>query len=377
VSVPPPGGWQPLQPGNTPPPQPGPYGPPPWPGQQSWPQQPGPPPQNGSGLKWLLIGVGLLLVVAITIGATLLFTRGSGSGTPPGTSAPPTSGTASDIASANDTGPVAIITSEPTCQAYAPIRTSLANVEAQGWTNRDQSAPATAWTPEQRAQTEAVATAMRGAADQAVALAKETPHRVVRELYEQFIAYGRAYADSIPTYDPADDFLAGVNISAGSALGSICDAITYGSAASRSLAVALVAQPSKSAPVDNPAEPQRFLVTPDATCVDWVQREAQFAADMGTSAEVDPGVPANQWTPEQRATQESAKPVLTVYANAVESAGRQSGNPVLEDFAVLSAVYLRAYVSSIANYVVADTYLVNTGAKLSNLISSACRAAAG
>jgi hypothetical protein len=29
----------------------------------------------------------------------------------------------------------------------------------------------------------------------------------MRELYEQFIAYGRAYADSLATYVPGDDFL--------------------------------------------------------------------------------------------------------------------------------------------------------------------------
>ncbi len=46
-----------------------------------------------------------------------------------------------------------------------------------------------------------------------VNLAKQTPHRVVRELYEQYIAYGRAYVDSIPTYMPADDVLADVNVS--------------------------------------------------------------------------------------------------------------------------------------------------------------------
>ncbi len=41
---------------------------------------------------------------------------------------------------------------------------------------------------------------MRNAADQTVALAKLTPHRVMRELYQQFIAYARAYSDAIATY---------------------------------------------------------------------------------------------------------------------------------------------------------------------------------
>ena len=41
---------------------------------------------------------------------------------------------------------------------------------------------------------------MRNAADQTVNLVKMTPHRVMRELYEQFIAYARAFADAVPTY---------------------------------------------------------------------------------------------------------------------------------------------------------------------------------
>ena len=59
-----------------------------------------------------------------------------------------------------------------------------------------------------RAQYEAVGQAMRSAADQMVPLVKLTPHRVMRELYEQFIAYSRAYAERIPTYTPQDDNLA-------------------------------------------------------------------------------------------------------------------------------------------------------------------------
>src|ERR1700755_275126 len=117
MSVPPQGGWQPpQQPG--PPSNPGqPHGQQPPPGwQQGWPQQPGPPPQKGNSLKWLLIAVVVLLVIGISVGATLIFTRG-GVGTTP----TPTSVAQSDIASANDNGPVSIITDEPTCNTYASI----------------------------------------------------------------------------------------------------------------------------------------------------------------------------------------------------------------------------------------------------------------
>ena len=69
-----------------------------------------PPPSRNNGLKWLVIGVGVLLVVAIVIGAAVLSQVGSGDGAARGTSAP----AISDVASADGTGPVEIITVEPT-----------------------------------------------------------------------------------------------------------------------------------------------------------------------------------------------------------------------------------------------------------------------
>ena len=56
-----------------------------------------------------------------------------------------------------------------------------------------------------RAQYIAAGQSMRGAAAQTVGLVKLTPHRVMRELYQQFIAYARAYAERMPKYTPADN----------------------------------------------------------------------------------------------------------------------------------------------------------------------------
>lgn len=342
--------------------------------QTPWQQQPVPPDQNNT-VTWLLAVIAVLLVV-VSVGATLFFTR-SGNGTPTATLAPPTSVPADQIASATDTGPVAIITADPTCPAWAPIATSLSNVERSGWGDRDKTADASQWTAEQRAQTEAVATAMRNAADQVAPLARKTPRRGMRELYEQFIAYGRAYADSIPTYTPSDDFLAAVNVSTASALVYICYAIDYGSATSRSLALPAATLPTQIAPIGDPSKPHRFLTTPDSTCVTWVQREDKFTSETQPWTGLDPNIPAPQWTPEQHATQQAALQIFTGYANAIETAGRQSGNPVLEDFAVLSAQYFRAYVGSGDTYVAADNYLSQVAVSLSNLVPAACRAAGG
>ena len=121
MSLPPPDNWRPPQP----PPRPlqgPPFGLPP-----STPQQPPGPPNRGNGLKWVLGALVLLVVVAVSVGATLLFTRGGSGDAPPiETSGPPTtSGVASDVASANDVGPVGIITEDPSAHRGAPSVTLL------------------------------------------------------------------------------------------------------------------------------------------------------------------------------------------------------------------------------------------------------------
>lgn len=202
MSVPPPPhqppmGSQPVGGASSGPPPPG--GAPQWGPQQPWGSPPGAPPPRGGKGKWIFGGLALLAVIAVTVVITVLVV-GKNSGTSPS----PTSTTAvpSDIASANDKGAATIITEDPTCAATRPINDTLVGQEKNGWDKRDPSVPASAWTPEVRAQFEAVGQAFRNAANQTVTLAKTTPHRVMRELYEQNIAYSRAYADSIATYSP-------------------------------------------------------------------------------------------------------------------------------------------------------------------------------
>jgi hypothetical protein len=163
----------------------------------------------------LLIGVAVLLVIAISVGATLMFTRDGGDASPTATRASPAPG---EIASAHDTGPVTIITEDPTCEPSRPITDTLALQQRHGWESRDYTLPASVWTPEQRAMHEEVAEAMRRAADQSVQLAKNTPHRAMRELYEQSITFWRAYADSVPDYSPGDNYF---GMAAGNASGAI------------------------------------------------------------------------------------------------------------------------------------------------------------
>ncbi len=234
MSYPPqPGQWDP----GAPPPSP--HQPPPgyYPAPGWGAQQPPPPPSKNNGLKWLLVAVAILLVIAISVGVTLFFTRGgSGRDGPTSTSSSPTA--SGDVASANDTGPVAIITSDPTCEGWRTLQDTLAAAQASGWGQRDPSIPAV------RLDTRSASTVRSGRRRGCARLpikplhfAKQTPHRVMRELYEQFIAYGRAYADSLQSYISDDDFLALANVSLSSAISGVCDAIEYGDVTARASTV--------------------------------------------------------------------------------------------------------------------------------------------
>lgn len=312
-------------------------------------------------------------MIVATIGATLLFTRDGGSDA----SGPPASAVASDIASANDTGPVSVITDEPTCEAFNAINNSLADIQAKGWGGqRADLGPASSWTAEQRTKVDTVGTAMRNAADQVVALAKQTPHRVVREIYEQFIAYGRAYADSIATYTPADNGLASANVNASSAIIGICNSIEYG-ASGRSLALSPAAPPTGTSRIGDPADPVPFVPSSSAVCTEWVDRSDEFNSKTPDWQARDVSVAASSWTPERRAIEEAVTPLLATFAEQIESVGRNSNNPTFENLATTAAVYIRAYLSTGNTYVDADGWLVYTGFRVVNLVSGACRAVTG
>lgn len=374
----PPGGWPPPQ-QSGPPHQGQPYGQPAYNPQQQppagwqqagWPQS-APPPKPTNTLKWLLIGVAVLLVIGITVGATLLMTRDDAGG---GTNGP-TSAATSDFASANDTGPVSVVTDEPTCNTFNGINNSLSDVQKNGWGDERQTlGPQSQWTPDQRSRVEAVATAMRNSADQMTALAKQTPHRFVRELYEQFIAYARAYADSIPSYTPADDALASANINISGAIFGICNSIQTG-AANRSISIGAGPPPVDPRNSTSLPNPERFVSNSDQICVEWTQSSDRFDAGTVEWQKLDTATPASQWTPERRALEQAALPYLTTWAEEMQANGSKSGNPVLDDFANAANLYMRAFISVGDNYIGSDSWLSWVGFRLNQTILAGCRAA--
>ncbi|MBJ7341848.1 hypothetical protein [Mycolicibacterium sp.] len=358
-------------------------GPPTWGPQQPWAATP----KSGGPPQWVIVAVALVAVLGVIVGATLYFTRDSSSGTstPSGSQTraagassvnPNTTPNPADFASAADTEPVGIITAEPTCTSWSGIDETLTAAQQNGWNQRDPSAPATAWTASQKATYEAVALAMRSAADQTVALAKQTPHRVVRELYAQTTAYLTAYADSVATYVPANDNLAQTATSTAQALTSICEAIANGSATARAGLIPATADPTASTASTGPPTP--FFTPPtDPVCSRWHALVAKYTTAFAPWRGTNQAVPATQWGPAQRSINDAVAPLMVAFADDAETLGQGTANGVFQDFAVLAGEYRRAFAAALPTYVPADGALTRTASAATGAIDSACMATEG
>lgn len=353
----------------SPPPGGPPYPPqqPPWPPQQQW--SPGPPPKKrGNGWKWTLGGLALIAVIGVTVAVTISVTRDdTGNGPNP-------SGNTFGLASADDKGPANIITEDPTCAAWRPVADGFADATKMGWNKRDPAISAEEWTIDQRAIYEEVGHAARSAAEQTVPLAKLTPHRVMRELYEQFIAYARAYSDLIPSYTPRDNHVSGAVITISGALTYVCSAVEWKSAQARAPFIPPPPAPSQFAPLTDPNEPQRFMDEPDPTCAAWDRLLNAFDANTKAWQALESSIPASDWTPNQRAVIDAVIPVMERFARDIEETGRTTANPVIQDFATFAAQYRRAYAQALPTYTPADSFLATASLRVTSTLYEACQA---
>ncbi|MCW2512734.1 MAG: Uncharacterized protein JWR11_1776 [Mycobacterium sp.] len=343
----------------------------------------GPPSPPRSGRLWWIIAA-VVLAVIVVVGAVAVSTgRGSRTaGAPyspqptPGSTQKASTAAPTSIASAADTGPVGLITSDETCGPWDNVQTSVAAAVKNGWAQRDPALPASGWEPARRSQFEAVGSALRSGADTAVTLAARTPHRAMRELYDAFAVYGRAYADSSPNYEPRDDFLAQTSLAALDSITEICAAARSISAMPEPPAVPPAPPPSEPV-VAEPADVQRFLAEPNPTCARWVPSEATVREQTADWSALDPNIGVAQWNPAQRAVADAAAQVMAARADDMEAAGRDSGNPVVEDLATLGALYLRAFAMEEPLYWTGDHDLADVGLAVDHLVSTACQAVGG
>ncbi|WP_237024311.1 hypothetical protein [Mycolicibacterium vaccae] len=344
----------------------------------TWNQRPFNAQRNGNGGRWALATLAVLGVVVATVVATTLIVRDSSPSSGPTLPAVPPSESSPNslaVASATDTGPVQIITADQTCAEWSPISTGIAHAASAGWDRRDPLIPAPEWAPEQRDQYAAFEAATRDAADRTVPLAKTTPHRVMRILYEQFIAYSRAYVSHLPNYVGADDRLIVVAIGFSSTLNAICDSIAFGSAGARASLVPAAPAPRQIDRQLDPENAKQFLLSPNTSCPEWLDAAKRFTDDTASWRTVDPNIPFADLSLEQRLVNNAAAPIMEEFATKAQMIGRQSGNAVWADLAILSAQYRRGYVSALPTYAPADNDLQVVASSLTGSISEACRVA--
>jgi hypothetical protein len=377
--------WQTPTPLGPPPQGPTALGPPPH-GPMPPPTPFGPPPHGPMrrGRWWVVAGAASVAATAAAVALTTTHTADH-----PVTPASPTTSAAAPTAvtpkalSGDDTGPVSIILDDPTCSPWRTV--------AQEWTAHDPLAkwpsgipdspiniPASAWTPEQQAAMQSVGKIMRSIAAKSAPLARATPHRVLRELYEQHIAFARAYADSLDNYFPQVDVRLGKAAqNSMNSLISTCNAVVDGAAAARSSLVTPRPAPPLVGPPQNADHPQRFIGNADrTTCGEWASVNDKFDADPSIEewAKFDGKVPVGGWTPPQRTLSSAVTPLMLSLADDLERTAGRSNNPVIQDFAAFAAQYQRAYVKALPTYGVHDQQLGIVAKVTRHLVGDACGA---
>jgi hypothetical protein len=317
----------------------------------------------------------VVLAIALAVVITVLVTRPSGGGSDG--NGPTAQNGNSDFASANDTGPVNIITEDPTCAAWGKISRNLRDREdSVRWGERDFSISATNWTPEQRKMYETVSDAMSQAAGQSLILMKQTPHRAMRELYGQLIAYANLFGSRLTSYVAKDDNLAVQVDTLASTLSAVCDAVGYEAATAIAPLVSNEEPPTRPVKIPEDSEPAIFLTAPaPSSCGEWRSLITRYSDETAAWRAIDLNLKAAQWTPEQRAVVDGVMPAMEANADELERVGRQSGNPLFEDFAVLAAQYRRSFVKALPSYSTADSYLGASATQLVRTIDWACKAA--
>jgi hypothetical protein len=346
-------------------------------------QLPAPKPPQRNWIPWIVVAVAVVITVTVS---GVLAMRGDAPATasaaePSATRSVLPSGqppkTPDTIVSAGDNGPVALVTDDVTCGVWDNVQTSVSIARNGGWSQRDPWVPASTWDPATRSEFEAVADALRSGADRTVALAAQTPHRVMRELYETFIAYGRAYAEGMSDYQPMSHYLAETSLAAVDSITNICGAARSKVAGVQASTLTPAAAPTTRPAVDDPANPQRFLAQASPSCDRWAQDEATLKDQTQAWSALDPNIAVGQLDKEQSLTYSAAAQAFTAHADAMVDAGKSSNNPAVEDFATLGALYFRAYAQAVPMLWSGDHDLAQVGFSVSNLITQACSATKG
>ncbi|MGN7780101.1 DUF4190 domain-containing protein [Mycolicibacterium sp. 22603] len=298
-----------------------------------------------------IIGIALSYsVITLTVGALVIWAVTGGAEPPAPTIAAPTDPATLDKQPSTS---ISAVLDEPTCGKLATITRTVSS-DVPGLENVQKQSTAE-WTTEQRRLIEADADAFKRAADAAVPLITQTPNMVVRQLYGQYVARGRAYAAAVRNPAPNLDHLVNLRVSVGlidEAVEALCTAIDTGRPAVFARLVASIDIDSASPQPVDPADPTVLVTVSDDDCGAWANPvDTHMSAQM---VERDPAVGNQQ-------------------ADTMLELGRTSANPLTYYFAAYGALYFR--IAAVTTSAGPDEQLGyrEFGMTMRNFIARTCR----
>ena len=102
----------------------------------------------------------------------------------------------------------------------------------------------------------------------------------------------------------------------------------------------------------------------DPVCSDWPWAFEKFDGASENGEVFTQDVPADEWIPEEKALNHAVVPIMKSRRTTSKPSVEGRREPILEDFAVLSAQYRRLTCLRCPPYTSVDNYLVNASTNL-------------
>ncbi len=110
----------------------------------------------------------------------------------------------------------------------------------------------------------------------------------------------------------------------------------------------------------------------DPVCEEWAAAVNELVLQEKKWAALNKGVPATEWTPEQREIFKSVGEAKSAAADQFESMLPKARSAVLQELIAQTIVYTRAYVERIPEYVGSDALIAGVAGNFSNAVTYMC-----
>ncbi|EUA17403.1 MULTISPECIES: hypothetical protein [Mycobacterium avium complex (MAC)] len=172
---------------------------------------------------------------------------------------------------------------------------------------------------------------------------------------------------------------AGIGAAAAAALliGGIAGGLVGYSTADRDNTTAAAPAPSTVTAPAKPAEISPTIpVTPDPVCAEWAPMHDAYRTQLENWVGVDPRIPSAQWSPDQRAINMAAIPVLRAEATDMRRLAGKAQNQLLKGLMQQQAVYEEHTADAIPGYQPDDAKFWGAVVNFSNAVNALCTATA-